>query len=90
MQIKDRAKNALDAVVRGAVVPGVEAGAERVTRAFDGVDGPIDVTELSRWTAPTSDPAYLSAFEKLVVDPMNGNRRFTDAELKSFQRGQRR
>ncbi len=88
MELHDRAKAALDETVRAAVVPGLDTAAERVTRAMDGADGPIDVTELSRWTAAASDPAYLSAFSKLAVDPMNGHRSFTDAELKSFQRAE--
>ncbi len=86
MQIKDRARYALEAVARDAVLPGTDGAVERITRSFDGVDGAVDVDVLARWTAVASDPAYLSAFSKLCRDPANGHREFSAPELSAFQR----
>jgi HK97 family phage major capsid protein len=45
-------------------------------------------SKLARWINVAGDPAYRSAFFKLMRDPVNGHREFTDAELGAYQRVQ--
>lgn len=87
MEVRDRARRALDTLARDKQLPGDEHAVEKVTRALDGHDGG-DLDRLAAWTAATSDPAYRSAFMRLFADPEHGHREFSDAELGAFRRVQ--
>lgn len=45
-------------------------------------------TLAARWVIATSDEHYRSAFARLLRDPVNGHREFTERELAAFQRAQ--
>lgn len=48
-----------------------------------------DRDRLARHIAATATRSYESAFAKLITDPMNGHRLFTDEELRAYQTVQR-
>ncbi|MFC8619741.1 phage major capsid protein [Micromonospora purpureochromogenes] len=80
---------ALDLIERSAATAGhvfTHDAAEYVTRQVERDESPTG--EVARWIHVAGDPAYRSAFRKLVADPLNGHRLFTDAELRAFQAAQ--
>ncbi|MEV6876013.1 phage major capsid protein [Amycolatopsis sp. NPDC051128] len=81
-ELRGRARTAIE---RTAHAP--DGGRDRITRALDSEQGG-SLNKIAAWSIATSDPAYMRAFSKLAVDPMNGNREFTGDELNAFQRTQ--
>ncbi|WP_143517288.1 phage major capsid protein [Pseudonocardia sp. MH-G8] len=73
---------ALAAVERVPDVP--DAARDRFTRYMDTERGE-PMGKVARWIRATSDPDYRAAWCKLAVDPGNGHRMWTDAELKAAQ-----
>jgi HK97 family phage major capsid protein len=81
-EIRGRARTAVERVSDVS-----DDGRQRITEALD-VEKGEDLSKLARWAIVTSDPAYLSAFSKVAVDPQNGHREFDTRELAAFQRVQ--
>ncbi|MPZ15599.1 MAG: phage major capsid protein [Chloroflexi bacterium] len=84
-ETRDQARRALENLARSSErLETTDQAIEKVTRALDGYDG-ANTDDVARWTAATIDPAYESAFRKLLRDPQNGHREFSDRELAAFQ-----
>lgn len=84
-QMIDRARRALDATHRRNVEDARDEAFERAERM---IGNRREATRASAWAIAASDPAYESAFEKMLRDVTRGHLEWTDAERLSFARVQ--
>lgn len=79
---RDDAMRSVDALVRSGDLP--EYAAEKVEAlVHSGLASSRSLA--SRWATATGDPAYLSAFTKLLADPERGHMMFDGRELAAFR-----
>jgi len=80
---REQAARTIDAAFRSGSLP--DHAAEKVTRLID-QGMPQERSLAARWAATTGDPAYASAFLKLMADPVRGHLMWDARELEAYQR----
>ncbi|WP_151475411.1 phage major capsid protein [Streptomyces albicerus] len=82
-QTHDRALRTVDSLVRSGELPAY--GAQRVEKLLN--DGlPRDRALAARWAVAAGDPAYSSAFARLLADSQRGHMLWTPEEHAAFRR----
>lgn len=80
--LRDQAARTIDAAVRSGTL--VEHAAEKAQHLVDhGMPGERALA--ARWATATGDPAYLSAFTKLLSDPVRGHLLWDGREQAAYQ-----
>jgi HK97 family phage major capsid protein len=81
-QTRDAALRVIDSAARSGSLP--DHAAERATALVD--SGRANERSIAaRWVATTGDPAYLSAFTKLLADPVRGHMLWEGREQEAYQ-----
>lgn len=79
---RDAASRVIDAAVRSGTLH--ESAAEKAQHLVDhGM--PNERALASRWASATGDPAYLSAFTKILADPVRGHLLWSGREQEAYQ-----
>ncbi|MCB9408091.1 MAG: phage major capsid protein [Mycolicibacterium sp.] len=81
---RDAALRTLDAAVSAGTM--AARGAETIETVM-GTGAPQHRNWAGRWAATTGDNDYLTAFAKVVADPVRGHMLFTDREAEAFRAG---
>ncbi|WP_206050813.1 phage major capsid protein [Nocardioides speluncae] len=79
---RDQAARTIDTAHGSGLI--ADHAAERATRLID-QGMPRDRSLAARWAVAAGDPAYLTAFAKLVADPVRGHLLFEGRELEAYQ-----
>jgi HK97 family phage major capsid protein len=81
-EIRDQAARVIDAAFRSGSLP--DHAAEKAT-ALLSRGMPLERSLAARWAATTGDPAYSSAFTKLLADPTRGHLLWDAREQAAYQ-----
>ena len=81
-QLRSEASRTIDNAFRAGSLP--DYAAERAT-ALLSAGSPYEQDLSARWANAAGDPAYLSAFAKLVRDPVRGHMLFDPKELDAYR-----
>lgn len=81
-QLRSQASRTIDSLHRAGSLP--DHGAERATGLLS-TGTPYERDLAARWAIATGDPAYLTAFQKLIGDPQRGHLLFDKRELEAYR-----
>lgn len=91
---QDEPQRTADSGVRGEALRTVETSPalsdeqrQVIVTAIEGADA-HNAAPLARWARVAADPHYVSAFRRLLVDPLNGHRSFSERELSAYRAAQ--